>query len=258
MMGYIPEFIRHDPNLNSTTKLIYVEITSSLDKDGICKKNNAYFARVLGISKSTCSNSINKLRECGYISVIMIRDENQRFVRRYIALKAMFNISVGVKLGFDAPYAEILSEVEVGSDKSAEEKDVKAMSKIHDSIIINNNIINKTITNKPNKLDMDINKDQYNYLYGICAEFYEAKTKQYPESFKRPWAEDTKLINNSIAELYKLITFDGYDEITVRDVIRWAVDEKFWRSVLSSLGGLRRKANNGNTKFTNMYLKYKA
>ena len=54
-----------------------------------------------------------------------------------------------------------------------------------------------------------------------------------------------------------IIKLDEYSENVVRDVLRWAVDDKFWYTNVTSLRGLRKKSNNGQTKFTNIYLKYK-
>lgn len=89
-IGYIPKSIRHHQDLSPRDKLLYCEITACLDDNGICMKNNIYFAHVTGCTKSTISASMTKLRELNYIDVIIEKDrDTQKFKKRYITLKAM-------------------------------------------------------------------------------------------------------------------------------------------------------------------------
>ena len=36
-IGYIPAYIRHHPDLNAITKLVYAEITANIEEQGYCK-----------------------------------------------------------------------------------------------------------------------------------------------------------------------------------------------------------------------------
>ena len=71
------------------------------------------------------------------------------------------------------------------------------------------------------------------------------------------WQEDTTILNGSINTLYDLIKIDGFDYESIRDVIVWALNDKFWSNNLLSLKVLRNKAGNGFTKFQNLHHTYK-
>ena len=87
--------------------------------------------------------------------------------------------------------------------------------------------------------------------------FYNKKRKQLPTVVDSNWKKNDTLINDAINNLYMVIKLDEYSENVVRDVLNWAVDDKFWYTNLTSLRSLRKKSSNGQTKFTNLYLQYK-
>ena len=95
-VGYIPAYIRHHPDLNAVTKLVYAEITANIEMQGYCKKKNSFFAKVLGSSASTISACITKLRRFNLIKVVIENEEDtNKFINRYIML-TLPEISVGV------------------------------------------------------------------------------------------------------------------------------------------------------------------
>jgi hypothetical protein len=101
-----------------------------------------------------------------------------------------------------------------------------------------------------------INQKQLAFLQKIVVDFYTSKRKQFPSHINEEWHKDTSLLNDSINTLFQLITLDNWKETDVRDVIIWATDDKFWTSNLMSLRVLRKKSNNGMTKFANLHLKF--
>ena len=103
----------------------------------------------------------------------------------------------------------------------------------------------------------ELNQKQITYLGNIVYDFYNEKSKQFPEVVKKDWQKNDNLVNDAINTLYMIIKLDDYSEKIVRDVIKWATNDDFWHSNLISLRNLRKKSNNGETKFTNIYLKYK-
>jgi len=259
-MSYIPKFIRYNTDLSPLSKVLYAEIVDCMDVEGVCTKNNIYFSKILGYSKSTISSSLTQLREHGYISVYMEREEvTQKFIKRYIMLRATSNILKGGRYDFLIPYTEKLGGVEDDLNNSSDGEDAKAMSNFSEHIIINNNIRYIYTSKKAsNKLDMAITPKQRDYLFNIVNEFYTAKRTQFPQLIDKDWESDEALINDSINILYKLIKTDNWDERVVRDVIRWATHDSFWRGNLLSLRTLRTKSANGQTKFANLYVKYDA
>lgn len=258
-IGYIPTPIRHNDELSPRDKLLYCEITATLDDKGICTKNNIYFARVTGCSKGTVSASMTKLRELGYIDVVIEKEEvTQKFKKRYIMLKAVSDLSVGGNGDFTKPMSDLSVGVEGKSQLSTEKNGLKAKSDIDEAIIINNNI-RYIYSNKRDTINYHsgMNSEQKEYLKQIVADFYYKKNKQFPNHIKADWHKDDKLTIGSVNTLFDLIVNDGWDEKEVRDVIRWATDDQFWSSNLMSLKALRTKSRNGMTKFANIHLKYK-
>ena len=257
-IGYIPKPIRHNADLSPRDKLIYCEITSTLDDRGVCTKNNIYFSNVTGCTNATVSASMTKLRELDYIDVIIEKEENtQKFKKRYIILKAVSNLQGGGNANLQKAVSNTQGGVDAILDTSSEGGNAKAISNTGDAIIINNNI-RYIYSNKRHqiKYNENITQGQMEYLKKIVTDFYTAKHKQFPNHIKADWFDDNTLTVGSVNTLFDLITIDGWGEKEVRDVIRWATDDDFWSSNLLSLRTLRTKSKNGQTKFANLQIKY--
>jgi len=61
--------VRYDPELSSTAKLLYCEITSLCRKKGYCWSTNDYFTRLYNLSSSTISRLISQLERRGHIRI---------------------------------------------------------------------------------------------------------------------------------------------------------------------------------------------
>ena len=252
----MPPSIRYNKNLTCRDKLVYCEITATL-VDDVCKKKNSYFARVLHSSNATISASITKLREQGFISVIIEHEQNsKKFLNRYIYITPS-NFSGGVWDVNSKPYTEISGGVGSKNDNTAGFEG-GVPSKKSDSLLYNNNI-RYIYTNKDqNNLNPDITDEQLEFLKGIVYNFYTIKRNQFPEIIKSNWNKDKALVNGSINTLYDLIRLDNWDHKVIRDVLKWSCDDKFWNRALLNLRLLRKRStNNDNTRFQNIYLKYK-
>jgi len=257
MRGYISDAMVSDTRLSPRDKLIFYEITSRVDEHGICTKNNVYFAKLLDCSKGTISVAMTTLRDNGYIYVIIERDQNQTFKKRYIIPKPMYDFQVE---GNDE-LQEAIYDFQIGvrgiSDDATDGGGAKAKYEKSTPIITSNNIryiSNKVIEKTP--LNPLINNRQSSFLTNIVTDFYTEKHKQFPQIVKDKWWADENLMNGSINTLFDLITKDKWEDKVVRNVIRWATNDSFWRNNLLSLRTLRKKANNEQTKFANLYLKY--
>ena len=79
---WIPKEIYLNKELNWTDKILVVEI-NSLDNERGCFASNDYFAEFLGVTKTTISTSISKLKKMGFIKQIS-------FDGRTRVLKAVF------------------------------------------------------------------------------------------------------------------------------------------------------------------------
>lgn len=88
----IPATVRYDPELSSTAKLLYGEITALATKEGYCYASNQYFAELYGSTDRTIRATIAQLAQRGYLKVVT--EENQRHI--YVQ-KECFEISGGRK-----------------------------------------------------------------------------------------------------------------------------------------------------------------
>ena len=249
----IPKTILHHPKLKPNSKLIYAEIMATLQDDGVCTKRNIHFSKVLNISKDTASRSISELKTYGFIHVLIELEEGtEKFIKRYITPMQNF---LWVNHDEDNPYPQNT----IGVDNSIRGEDGLTPMQKTQTLLYNNNKINKLYTNGNKSVSIleELNEKQITYLGNIVHEFYTEKHKHFPQAIKADWKKDDCLVNDSINTLYMIIKLDDYSETIVRDVIKWATNDKFWYSNLISLRGLRNKSNNGQTKFTNIYLKYK-
>lgn len=257
-IGYIPKPVRHNVKLSPRDKLLYCEITANLDDRGICVKNNIHFAHSTGCTKSTVSAGMTALRELGFISIIIEKEkDSQKFKKRYILLKTMSDFQGGGNLELEKTMSDFQGGVGDVLDTSSEGEGLKTMPDTDDPIIINNNIT-YIYSNKRHRVNYNknITQGQLEYLKKIVADFYMAKHKQYPNHVKADWFSDNDLTKGSVNTLFDLISSDNWGEKEVRDVIKWATDDKFWSSNLMSLRSLRTKSPNGQTKFANLQLKF--
>lgn len=76
----IPANVRYDKDLSANAKLLYGEITALANEKGYCYAQNAYFAELYDVSKTTISRWIKQLTEKGYLSPCVVRDENTQEV----------------------------------------------------------------------------------------------------------------------------------------------------------------------------------
>ena len=255
--GLLPRIIRHNKNLKPSSKILYSEITATLDEDGVCTKTNSHFQNVLGIGKSSLSNCLTELREQGFIGVVIEMKENsQRFIKRYITPTPASYMG-RVKINNEITHTTDLGGVE----SVAPLLNGNTQSTLEQTLLYNNNIITKVYTNPKKRhtpINKNINDKQKDALIKIVNEFYNTQQFRHPSMVESEWSDNANIINGSINVLYDLITIDGFDYESIRDVVRWAVEDKFWGSNLLSLKVLRNKASNGFTKFQNLHHKYKS
>jgi len=259
-MGYIPSNVRYDKELSCRDKMIYCEITATLD-NGYCIKKNRYFSKAFGYSESSISKSITQLRRCGHINVNIEKDElTNKYKKRYIWIttpqySVVENSNIKVSTSQD-------SVVELGNKRRQvvfnSDQTPIADASPHHIYYYTNNIIHSKSNKKPLEIKLlkDINEKQYEYLYRIVRQFYNKQSRLHSKLVSKHWSQDKNLINESINNLFKLITIDKFDDTEVWSVIEWATYNDFWSKNLLSLRSLRKKSNNGLTKFANIYSKW--
>jgi|TARA_Y100000310_G_scaffold289485_1_gene315923 hypothetical protein len=130
---------------------------------------------------------------------------------------------------------ELMTKMSIDKDKNVQGNNIK---------IINNNII----------LDKNVSMELFKELSSIAIGFYTEQEKNFSAIIPK-WNNEN-YINQSVNLLYKLISKDKYNIEDVRKALNWAINDTFWASKVLTLTTLRKRAKNGNTKFTNLYLSY--
>lgn len=253
--GSIPLPIRHHKEIKPYSKLLYAEITACLNDDGKCVHRNTHFKKVLGMGSTTLSNSLNELRTSGFIHIeIQTEKGTNKFIKRYIT-PTPINILDGVAETSDTPYASILDRV----DTNAPLKEVITPNSILGTLLYNNNnIYNNTITKKQasiTPIKVGISESQAFALTGLVNMFFKKQSERFPHLYEGKSRLD--LVNKSINTLYDIIKKDNINYDLLRDILSWALDDKFWFSNITSLHTLRRVGSNGNKKIYNILTSYK-
>jgi len=81
----LPAQIRYDKNISNFAKILYSELTALSNKEGYCWASNKYFSDLYGVTTKTVSNTINGLKDKGYI-VIQMQYEGKQIIRRIISI----------------------------------------------------------------------------------------------------------------------------------------------------------------------------
>ena len=90
----IPADVRYDPNLTSTEKLLYGEITSLTQKTGECWASNKYFANLYDVEPQSISRMIKHLTEREHITYRIVYKENKKEIeKRIISLPINKNVN---------------------------------------------------------------------------------------------------------------------------------------------------------------------
>ena len=85
----IPSEVRYDTRLKASEKLLYGEITCLCNKTGRCWAENQYFASLYGVNKKTVSSWVSNLQRCGYVSVNINKEDNNK---RHLSIKKLIPI----------------------------------------------------------------------------------------------------------------------------------------------------------------------
>lgn len=80
----IPAPVRYNKKLKYPERLLYGEITALSNRYGYCFASNKYFASLYDVVPETVSRWISHLKECGYIDVNIIKNENNQIIERRI------------------------------------------------------------------------------------------------------------------------------------------------------------------------------
>ena len=107
------------------------------------------------------------------------------------------------------------------------------------------------LNNNVNKAK-NVNKDN-NIYKPFVTDFFNYQMQQFPNRIK---SITDSMIENSIDIIDKLVRLDGHDFEFIQKVMKFAVNDEFWRNQILSFSGLRNKSKNGSSKFINLVVSY--
>lgn len=81
----IPANVRYDERLKANEKLLYGELTALSQKDGFAFASNGYFAKLYKVAKTTVSEWLKDLQDCGYIKICI--DQQEGNLRRILVFE---------------------------------------------------------------------------------------------------------------------------------------------------------------------------
>ena len=94
LYAIIPNAVLEDETLRPNAKLLYAKVSSLQRINGFCYASNDYLSKGLGLkSKDTVTKLLRQLTDAGYVSIEIIRDENNAVTGRKIYLAENPSIS---------------------------------------------------------------------------------------------------------------------------------------------------------------------
>lgn len=87
LYAILPARVRHDKDLSPIAKLLYAEITASLNTCGTCKEDDHYFSTLLSTKTEDIQDSIFALHEKKYIDIAHYSETESSPRSRVIAIR---------------------------------------------------------------------------------------------------------------------------------------------------------------------------
>ncbi|MCF8039879.1 MAG: replication protein [Desulfohalobiaceae bacterium] len=107
----------------------------------------------------------------------------------------------------------------------------------------------------PTKKRKTIQKTLPSDFLDLSRRFLEYQQQQLGESLVKI---SEKKIHGGAETLEKLTRIDGFDlQREIRPALLWAVKDEFWSYQIRSIASLRKKNGSGESKFSNLYAKFK-
>ena len=108
----IPADVRYDDRIPANAKLLYGEISALIGRDGYCFANNGYFSELYRLSERTITGLIKILKDNGYISVYLDRDDSGQIKSRKIFLRVSAPDEQPLENNFYTPRKDFLEGIE--------------------------------------------------------------------------------------------------------------------------------------------------
>lgn len=238
----IPTLVGIDKELPFGARVLYGLISSLSHKEGYCWATNAYFADILGVSKSSISNWISLLQKKGYITSDIIYKKGTREIEaRHIKVNLVISVSNMVKTEKKEDSKLTLSEnIKALSDLSqipmrTDCEDINIYYKYNN----NNNIntlceqVHREEEKTPGK-QSKTKKEKYTEQDKELAVYLKAKLEERGVTvFPRDW------LMKNYATAHRLLKTVSLDEL--KSCIDWLLEDNYWQSRVDSLIVVEKK-----------------
>lgn len=237
----IPTLVGIDKELPFGARVLYGLISSLSHKEGYCWATNAYFADILGVSKSSISNWISLLQKKGYITSDIIYKKGTREIEaRHIKVNLVISVSNMVKtekkegskpdLSENIKPLSELSQIPMRTDC----EDINIYYKYN-----NNNIntlceqVHREEEKTPGK-QSKTKKEKYTEQDKELALYLKAKLEERGATvFPRDW------LMKNYATAHRLLKTVSLDEL--KSCIDWLLEDNYWQSRVDSLIVVEKK-----------------
>lgn len=238
----IPTLVGIDKELPFGARVLYGLISSLSHKEGYCWATNAYFADILGVSKSSISNWISLLQKKGYITSDIIYKKGTREIEaRHIKVNLVISVSNMVKTEKKEDSKLTLSEnIKALSDLSqipmrTDCEDINIYYKYNN----NNNIntlceqVHREEEKTPGK-QSKTKKEKFTEEDKELALYLKAKLEERGATvFPRDW------LMKNYATAHRLLKTVSLDEL--KSCIDWLLEDNYWQSRVDSLIVVEKK-----------------
>ena len=211
--GIMPESVRRDDLLSANAKLLFAEITSLLDDDGVCRKSNVELANVIRVSDRAIRKWLEELKKNDHIEVEM--EGKKRMISLSKKAEQIFHG------GTTVPH-------------KVEQTFRVALYNIYNIYNINNtNNINNIVATpkKPTKTFDKLIVDAFDHIVELFPKNFHPKN----DKKRQEWMTVIDQMNR----------IDKVDPRTLYILIKLIRNDPFWRDQFLSLPKLRRPNKDG-------------
>lgn len=209
----LPAIVRYDPDLTPTAKLLYSEITSLVNKTGVCWASDKYFAYLYGVSDRVIRKYLKQLKEKKFIELEYEYEENSKEIKQrkilIIGMEQIFhtygtNVPRGMEQKFLDNNKYINNKKEIYKEKIV--NDINFSDKFKNTLIewleykkysYEELGFKKLLTIIKNNLKEHSEEDLMNIIDESIANNYKGITfNKLNNNFRKVKKEETKMVND--------------------------------------------------------------
>lgn len=218
-LGVIPEELLRDDSLSANAKLLFAQITTTLEEDGSCTQSNIELAKSMSASDRAIRKWLEELKKNGYCEVVI---EGKK--RKILIQNKAEQIFQG---GTNVPGK------------------VERMFRVAILYLYNiNNINNNTNKNNIKNNNVVVKKSKAKEFEEIVLNAYDHIVELFPKNFH---PKDAKKKEQWLSVIDKMNRDDKVDPRTLYILVKLIRKDSFWRDQFLSLTKLKRRNKDGIT-----------